>query len=232
MEFGCGRLSRRAQEWFTGGAMADRRLRPPRRRWSTSDVQEARLISGQNAARVRRVVDIAEDRYPDNVELAASYVASEALTHVAKRARASTGLVATRRAEEPVVLTVAAVGGVRTPADGRLSGLADRLALDGTLTVTSKAGRRVQVCAEIPPPTGAPAAAPPQDDARGRAVVAGAIRGSSPTARSMMPHATRGAAVTRVNGRSDAWRLRQPGLLEPASGEACRDGRICPDRRR
>jgi PAS domain S-box-containing protein len=98
-------------------------------------------------------VEVAGDRYPPSVELAAYFVAAEALTNVAKYAQASTASVMAERTAEHLVLTVAddGVGGAQLSAGRGLAGLADRLsALDGTLTVSSEPGVGTRVRAEIP----------------------------------------------------------------------------------
>jgi signal transduction histidine kinase len=98
-------------------------------------------------------VDIASDRYPASVESAAYFVAAEALTNVAKYARADTARVKAAPAGDPLVLTVEddGVGGTeRAPGSG-LAGLQDRMAaLDGTLAVDSPPGGGTRIRAEIP----------------------------------------------------------------------------------
>jgi signal transduction histidine kinase len=106
------------------------------------------------------VVDIAEERYPNSVESAAYFVAAEALTNVAKYARASTARVTTTRTAGHLILTVDddGIGGARFSAGSGLAGLADRLAaLDGTLKVSSHPGEGTHIRAEIPLSTGTPA---------------------------------------------------------------------------
>ena len=108
------------------------------------------------------VIDIADERYPESVESAAYFVAAEALTNVAKYARASTARVTTTRTESHLVLTVDddGIGGARPSAEGGLAGLADRVAaVEGTLTVTSEPGEGTHIRAEIPLSVPAPAAA-------------------------------------------------------------------------
>jgi PAS domain S-box-containing protein len=98
-------------------------------------------------------VEIADERYPNSVESAAYFVAAEALTNVAKYARASTARVAATRTATHLVLTVDddGIGGARVSAGTGLAGLADRLAaLDGTLTVSSDPGEGTHIRAEIP----------------------------------------------------------------------------------
>lgn len=98
-------------------------------------------------------VEIADERYPRSVESAAYFVAAEALTNVAKYARASSARVVTTRTADRLVLTVDddGIGGARATGGGGLSGLADRLAaLDGALTVSSHPGNGTHIRAEIP----------------------------------------------------------------------------------
>jgi PAS domain S-box-containing protein len=124
-------------------------------------------------AAVPVVVEIADERYPEPVELAAYFVAAEALTNVSKYARASTARVTTTRTANHLVLTVAddGVGGARASAGCGLAGLADRLAaLDGTLTVSSQPGHGTHIRAEIPLSTETPAPAATEVDATGEAV--------------------------------------------------------------
>jgi PAS domain S-box-containing protein len=110
-------------------------------------------------------VEVADERYPDAVELAAYFVAAEALTNVAKYARASTARVTTTRTASHLVLTVDddGIGGARAAAGTGLAGLVDRLAaLDGTLVVTSPPGEGTHIRAEIPLAAGTPR--PPATD--------------------------------------------------------------------
>jgi PAS domain S-box-containing protein len=100
-------------------------------------------------------VEIADERYPKSVESTAYFVAAEALTNVAKYARASTVRVSSTRTESQLVLTIEddGIGGARPSAGSGLTGLADRLAaIDGTLTVSSPPGAGTRIRAEIPLP--------------------------------------------------------------------------------
>jgi signal transduction histidine kinase len=93
------------------------------------------------------------DRLPSSVESAAYFVVSEALTNVAKYARATQATVAVRRENGHVVVDVTddGVGGADAAQGSGLRGLADRVAaLDGTLSLDSPAGRGTHVHAEIP----------------------------------------------------------------------------------
>jgi signal transduction histidine kinase len=98
-------------------------------------------------------VDAAADRLPSPVESAAYFVVSEALTNVAKYARATQATVAVRRENSHVVVDVTddGIGGADAAQGSGLRGLADRVAaLDGTLSLDSPAGRGTHVHAEIP----------------------------------------------------------------------------------
>jgi signal transduction histidine kinase len=114
------------------------------------------------------VVEIADERYPSSVESAAYFVAAEALTNVAKYARASTARVTTTRTASHLVLTVDddGIGGADPTKGTGLRGLADRLAaVDGTLTVSSAPGAGTHIRAEIPLPTAPSTAAATEVDA-------------------------------------------------------------------
>jgi signal transduction histidine kinase len=95
----------------------------------------------------------APGRLPEPVETAAYFVVSEALTNVAKYARASEAHVVVRRDNGRVLVEVSddGIGGADAAAGSGLRGLADRLAaLDGSLRLDSPAGRGTRVHAEIP----------------------------------------------------------------------------------
>ena len=92
-------------------------------------------------------------RLPEPVELAAYFVAAEALTNVAKYADASAASVRAWRDGEFAVVEVAddGVGGADDSQGSGLRGLADRVeALDGRLRVVSPAGAGTVVTAELP----------------------------------------------------------------------------------
>jgi signal transduction histidine kinase len=103
-------------------------------------------------------VAIPEERYPPAVESAAYFVTAEALTNVAKYARASRARVTASRTARSLTLVVeddGTGGAERAPGSG-LAGLADRLAaLDGALAIDSPPGAGTRITAEIP--LGAPA---------------------------------------------------------------------------
>jgi signal transduction histidine kinase len=95
----------------------------------------------------------ANGRLPEPVELAAYFVASEALTNVAKYAGASTATVRVWRHDGQAAIEIAddGVGGADDAHGSGLRGLADRVeALDGSLRVLSPARGGTVVTAEMP----------------------------------------------------------------------------------
>jgi signal transduction histidine kinase len=93
------------------------------------------------------------ERLPEPVELAAYFVACEALANVAKYAEATTAAVRVSRRNGVVVIEIAddGVGGADEAAGSGLQGLADRVAaLNGTLRVLSPPGEGTVVTAELP----------------------------------------------------------------------------------
>jgi signal transduction histidine kinase len=95
----------------------------------------------------------ADGRLPQPVELAAYFVAAEALTNVAKYSRASAASVRVWRDNGAAMIEIAddGVGGADDTAGSGLRGLADRVeALDGTLRVVSPAGAGTVVTAKLP----------------------------------------------------------------------------------
>ncbi len=92
------------------------------------------------------------DRLPAQLETAAYFVASEAVTNAAKHSRADLVTIEVAGRENMVVVRITdnGIGGADTSGSG-LSGLARRVAaLDGHLTVTSPAGGPTVVTAEFP----------------------------------------------------------------------------------
>ena len=90
---------------------------------------------------------------PEAVELAAFFVASEALANVAKYAGASHAAVSVTRDATSVRIEIAddGIGGADDSLGSGLRGLADRVeALDGRLFVTSPPGAGTTVTAELP----------------------------------------------------------------------------------
>ena len=101
-------------------------------------------------------VSIAPERYPPAVESTAYFVAAEALTNVAKYARATTALITATRTATGLRLVVEddGVGGAHRAAGRGLAGLHDRLAaLDGDLAIDSPPGGGTRITAHIPLPT-------------------------------------------------------------------------------
>ena len=102
---------------------------------------------------VRTRVEAGDERFEGNLETAAYFVASEALTNAAKHAQASEVAVSAVRRNGSLVVCVRddGVGGAR-PADGSgLVGMTDRVAaLGGSLSVESPPGRGTVVTAELP----------------------------------------------------------------------------------
>src|SRR3954463_15648266 len=93
------------------------------------------------------------ERLPEQVELAAYFVACEALANVAKYARASAASVRVSRQNGIAAIEVAddGVGGADETAGTGLQGLAGRVAaLDGTLRILSPPGAGTVVPAELP----------------------------------------------------------------------------------
>jgi signal transduction histidine kinase len=93
------------------------------------------------------------DRLPEQVELAAYFVASEALANVAKYSRARNVTMHVRRSGELATIEIAddGIGGADDSRGTGLRGLADRVeALDGRLRVTSPPGEGTTVVAELP----------------------------------------------------------------------------------
>jgi signal transduction histidine kinase len=92
-------------------------------------------------------------RLPEPVELAAYFVACEALANVAKYAQATTASVRVSRHDGVAVIEIAddGVGGADETAGTGLQGLADRVAaLDGTLRILSPPGAGTVVTADLP----------------------------------------------------------------------------------
>jgi PAS domain S-box-containing protein len=97
-------------------------------------------------------VDV-EDRLPDAIEAAAYYLVSEALTNAAKHARAASAHVNLTRRDGSLRVAVSddGVGGVDLRKGSGVTGLRDRIeSLDGSLEVTSEAGRGTRLVATLP----------------------------------------------------------------------------------
>ena len=98
-------------------------------------------------------VDVPEARYPPSVESAAYFVVAEALTNIAKYARASAVRVTAAEVYGRLRVEIRdnGIGGARSADGSGLAGLQDRVAaLDGALTVDSPLDGGTLVRAEIP----------------------------------------------------------------------------------
>jgi signal transduction histidine kinase len=94
-----------------------------------------------------------ERRLPDQVESAAYFMASEALTNAAKHSHASEVRVAASCTGQTLIVEIAdnGIGGAGAGGGSGLRGLADRVeALGGRFTVSSPPGRGTTLRAEIP----------------------------------------------------------------------------------
>ncbi len=124
-------------------------------------VRPARLDDGLGAAlrelasrsALRTTVEATEERFHDDLETAAYFVASEALANAAKHAQASHVTVTAARQNGSLRVCVRddGVGGA-CPAEGSgLGGMTDRVAaLGGSVSVDSPPGRGTVVTAELP----------------------------------------------------------------------------------
>ena len=102
-------------------------------------------------------MEICAERLPATIEASAYFVVSEALTNVAKHARAASAAVAARVEDGTLQVEVRddGVGGAHPEGSG-LQGLGDRLAaLDGRLEIESPAAGGTLVLAMIPIRAGA-----------------------------------------------------------------------------
>jgi signal transduction histidine kinase len=128
-------------------------------------LSERGLLSALQMLATRSPVPVAldpdfEGRLPPGHETALYFVAAEALTNVAKYARASTAKVTLRGDDRWAEITIAddGVGGARPELGSGLRGLADRVeALGGHLTVTSAPDTGTTVSARLPMAKEAPA---------------------------------------------------------------------------
>jgi signal transduction histidine kinase len=101
------------------------------------------------------ITELPKERLSSPVEAAAYYVVAEAITNVAKYARASHVTVSVRRSSECATVTVSddGVGGADAAHGTGLRGLADRIeALEGRFYLDSRPERGTKVSAEIPAP--------------------------------------------------------------------------------
>lgn len=93
------------------------------------------------------------ERLPEQVELAAYFVVSEALTNIVKHASAAEASVLLEREPASLRVTVTddGTGGARLKPESGLAGLRDRVeALEATLSISSEAGQGTTVCAAFP----------------------------------------------------------------------------------
>jgi signal transduction histidine kinase len=110
-----------------------------------------RELAARSSLRTR--VDATDERFPDSLETAAYFVASEALTNAAKHARASEVAVSALRRDGRLVVRVRddGVGGAQPTEGSGLLGMGDRVAaLGGSVSVDSPPGRGTTVTAELP----------------------------------------------------------------------------------
>jgi signal transduction histidine kinase len=110
------------------------------------------MLAGR-APVVVEIDEISGERLPEPVEAAAYYLIAEALTNVAKYARASTARVRVAPKGTCVVVEVSddGIGGADPVNGSGLRGLADRVeALGGSLELHSPAGGGTSLRAEIP----------------------------------------------------------------------------------
>jgi signal transduction histidine kinase len=99
------------------------------------------------------IAELPEERLAAPVEAAAYYVVAEAITNVAKYARASHATVSIRRSDGRATVTVSddGVGGADPASGSGLKGLAARVeALNGRLDIDSPPERGTRISAEIP----------------------------------------------------------------------------------
>ncbi|HTJ31963.1 MAG TPA: GAF domain-containing sensor histidine kinase [Dactylosporangium sp.] len=94
-----------------------------------------------------------DGRLPKTVEVAAYFIVSEALSNVAKHARASVVTVRVRRSAVTLTLDIRddGVGGADPSRGSGLVGIEDRVkSLGGTVDVTSPPGRGTELCVTLP----------------------------------------------------------------------------------
>ena len=98
-------------------------------------------------------LDLGTERFEEPVEVAAYYVASEALTNTAKHAQASRAEVSARRREGWLELSVSddGRGGAVASSGSGLTGLVDRVeAVGGTIRIDSPPGLGTAVQVKLP----------------------------------------------------------------------------------
>jgi len=102
---------------------------------------------------LRTEIAATTERFPEQIEAAAYFVASEALTNSVKHARASHVTVSAERSNGSLFLRIAddGVGGAVAGERSGLAGIIDRVAaLGGSVSVSSPPGEGTAVVAELP----------------------------------------------------------------------------------
>jgi signal transduction histidine kinase len=100
-------------------------------------------------------LDVSADRYPPHLEANAYFIAAEALTNIAKHARASHVEVLVRERGDVLDVEIRddGCGGVDVEVGTGLRGLADRIAaVGGAFTIDSPAGQGTRLLASLPIP--------------------------------------------------------------------------------
>jgi len=113
----------------------------------------AALESLASRAPVPVQLDTVDERFAAEIEAAAYFVASEAMTNVAKHAHATGATLSARRANGTLVIEVAddGVGGATPDRGSGLRGLIDRVeAHGGRLRIESANDKGTRVVGEIP----------------------------------------------------------------------------------
>lgn len=111
-----------------------------------------KALARRSAVPVQLDIDV-QQRLPEPIEVAAYYVAAEALTNTAKHARASLAHVTLHAHSDRLQLSIRddGVGGATTNGGSGLVGLTDRVeALGGTIVVESPAGRGTRLVVDLP----------------------------------------------------------------------------------
>ena len=110
-------------------------------------------LARRSAVPVDLRLNLGAERFEEPVEVAAYYVASEALTNTAKHAGASRVEVSARQTDDWLELTVRddGRGGADASAGSGLTGLVDRVeAIDGTIHIDSPARRGTTIRVKLP----------------------------------------------------------------------------------
>lgn len=126
-----------------------RGVRPP----SLDDGLGAALRQLASRSPIPAEVRSTNDRFSEDIEVAAYFVASEAVTNCVKHAAASSILVEAARSNGSLIVAVTddGRGGAQASPSSGLAGLVDRLAaVGGTLEIRSPRGGGTKVTAELP----------------------------------------------------------------------------------